>query len=126
MNKVAPSAVSYCTGLDFSFSNTTRGEIINLNDYSSFTFIIDVDGIIYQGASANEKSATVCIIGGLNKFVNSKLNVPHSTYYITEQQKLTLYKIMKDLSKFTDSAKITANHDKLEQSLNALYFNYCG
>ena len=126
MNKVAPTAVSYSTNLNFSFSNTTRGEKVNLNDYSSFTFIIDVDGTVYQGASASEQNASVCIIGGLNKFVNSKLNVPYSNYYLTEQQKVTLYKIMKDLSMFTDNATITASHDKLEQSLNALYLNYCG
>lgn len=126
MNKVAPTAVSYCTNLNFSFSNTTRGEKVDLNNYSSFTFIIDVDGTVYQGSSASEQNATVCIIGGLNKFVNSRLNNNHSNYYLTEQQKVTLYKIMKDLSMYTDSANISADHDKLEQNLSALYANYCG
>ena len=126
MNRVAPTAVSYSTNLNFTFSNTTRGENVNLNDYSNFTFIIDVDGSVYQGSQASENNATVCIIGGLNKFVNSKLNVLHSNYYLTEQQKITLYKIMKDLSMFTDNATITADHNKLEHNLNTLYNNYCG
>lgn len=126
MNRVAPTAVSYSTNLYFTFSGTARGEKVDLNNYSSYTFIIDVDGSVYQGAPANEKSAAVCIIGGLNKFVNSRLNTLHSNYYLTEQQKITLYKIMKDLSMFTDNATITADHNKLEHNLNTLYNNYCG
>ena len=126
MNRVAPTAVSYSKNLNFDFSNTTRGENVNLNNYNSYTFIIDVDGSVYQGATANEDNANVVIIGGLNKFVNSRLNTINSNFYLTEQQKVTLYAIMKDLSMFTDSANITASHDKLEQALCALYANYCG
>jgi hypothetical protein len=126
MNKVAPTAISYSKNLNFTFSNTLRGEKINLNNYSTYNFIIDVDGTVYQGSNANEDNANVCIIGGLNKFVNSKANTIYNNYFITEQQKVTLYKVIKDLSNFTDSATITASSDKLEQALTALYSNYCG
>lgn len=125
MNIVAPTAVSYSKNLNFDFSNTTRGEKVNLNSYNSYTFVIDVDGSVYQGVSANETNARICIIGGLNKFVNSRLNTVYSNYYLTEQQKITLYKIMKDLAMYTDSATITSSHDKLEQALTTLYINYC-
>ena len=126
MNKVAPTAISYSKNLNFDFSNTLRGENVNLENYSSYTFILDVDGTVYQGASANENNANICVIGGLNKFINSKKNTVYNNFYISEQQKLTLYKVIKDLSNFTDSAVITSNNDKLEQSLTALYVNYCG
>ena len=126
MNKISPLAVSHCTTLSFSFSETLRNENVNLDNYSSYSFIIDVDGTVYQGSSTNDTSATVVLIGGLNKFVNSKINTLYSNFYITEQQKVTLYKIMKDLAKFTSTAKITSDNDKLDQSLNALYNNYVG
>ena len=125
MNKVDATAVSYRTNLTFSFSNTARGENVNLYDYSSFSFIIDVNGTVYQGSPATETNATVCIIGGLNKFVHSRINTIHSNFYLTVQQKITLYKIMKDLASFTDSATISSDNDKLEQALTTLYSNYC-
>lgn len=126
MNKIAPTAITYSKNLNFTFSKTLRGEKVNLNKYSTYNFIIDVDGSVYQGSSANEDNASICIIGGLNKFINSKANTIYSNYFLTEQQKVTLYRVMKDLSNFTDSAIITADNDKLEQALTALYSNYCG
>ena len=80
-------------GTHFDFSKTLRGERVNLDDYRTYTFIIDVDGTVYQGANSSEDFANICIIGGLNKFVNSKINTVYNSYYLTEQQKVTLYKI---------------------------------
>ena len=31
----------------------------------------------------------LCIIGGLNKFVHSRLNTIHSNFYLSEQQKIS-------------------------------------
>ena len=126
MNVVSPEAVAYSKDLHFEFSKTYKDQKVNLDDYSSYTFIMDIDGSVYQGASANEQSAKVVLIGGINMFINGKATISPSNYYITEQQKITLYRIMRDLSKFSDSSTITSDNDKLEQSLNALYLNYCG
>ena len=126
MNTVSPEAISHSKNLNFDFSNTLRDEQVNLDDYSSYTYIIDVDGIIYQAAAANEDSANIVIIGGTDKFINEKMNTLNSNFFITETQETVLYKAMKELAKFYDSAQITSNSDKLEQSLNALYSNYCG
>jgi hypothetical protein len=65
-------------------------------------------------------------MGGSDKFINEKVERLESTFYITEPQKLTLYKAIKELSKRTDSAVITSDNDKLEQSITALYRNFCG
>jgi hypothetical protein len=86
MNTVGPDAVSYSKNLNFSFSNTLRNEKINLDDYSSATFIIDVNGTIYQGSAANESSASIIIIGGINQFVNEKVSRPVANFYLSEQQ----------------------------------------
>lgn len=126
MNTVSPEAISHSKNLNFDFSNTLRDEQVNLDNYSSYTYIIDVDGIIYQASNANEDSANIVIIGGTDKFINEKMNTLNSNFFITETQKTVLYKAMKELAKFYDSAQITSNSDKLEQSLNALYSNYCG
>ena len=127
MNVVAPEAVSYSKSITFNFSNTLKDQPINMNDYVSSSFIIDIDGQVYQSAPSSDASATVTIIGGIDKFVNgSNPNRLASNFYITEPQKVTLYRIMKDLAIYTDSATITSNSDKLQQSLTALYYNYCG
>jgi hypothetical protein len=125
MNLASPSALSYAKSLNFSFSNTKRNEPVNINRYSSASYVIDVNGNIYQGSGGGE-SISVVIIGGDDTFVNEKVNRVASTFYVTEAQKQTLYKIMKELSERSDEATISSDNDKLEQSLSALYRNYCG
>jgi plasmid replication initiation protein len=126
MNEVSPEAVSYSKNLSFTFSQTLRGENVNLDNYSSYTFIIDVNGIVYQGANSSEDSASIVIIGGVDQFIYSKSASLPSDFFLTEQQKITLYKIIRDLSKFTNTATITSDNQLLEQSLSSLYSNYCG
>jgi hypothetical protein len=127
MNRVGYEAPSYSKDVSFNFSGSLRGEKVNLEDFSSYTYILDVDGTLYQGAQANDKQASICIIGGTTKFVNSKKpDGVHSNFYITEAQKVSLYKIVKKMSEYSDSANITSDNDKLEQAINSLYSNYCG
>jgi len=115
MQEVSPEAVAYSKNLDFSFSNTLRNENVNLNNYNSYTFIIDVDGTVYQGANASESQASIVIIGGIDKFMHSKSTSLASNFFLTEQQ--TIY---------TNTALISSDNDTLEQALNSLYNNYCG
>jgi len=126
MNQISPEAISFCKNLFFAFSGDLRNQSVDLNKYSSYTFIIDIDGTVYQGGSSNPDSATVVIIGGIDKFLYSTSQELHTNFYITEQQKITLYKIMREHSKFYDTAVITSDNDKLEQALISLYSNYCG
>jgi hypothetical protein len=126
MNLVGPSSISYHKKLTFNFSNTLRNQQVNLEQYAQQGYVIDVNGNIYSSGTASEDSATVVVIGGSDRFINEKANRIASTYFMTEPQKATLYKIIMHLSKRTDSAEITSNNGKLEQSLNALYSNNCG
>lgn len=126
MKRVSPDAVSYCKNMTFTFSKTLRNQDVNLNDYQSSNFIIDVDGGVYQGASANEQSATITVIGGINGFINEKAVRLQLDFYVTSQQKITIYRIIKGLSQITDNATISSDNPILEQSVTALYKNYCG
>ena len=126
MNQISAEAVAHSKNMSFSFSGTLRNQNVNLNDYSSYNFIIDVDGNVYQGASANESQASVVIIGGIDKFMYSKTASLVSNFFLTEQQKVTLYKIIRELSVYTNTASITSDNELLEQALSSLYNNYCG
>ena len=126
MNRVSPNAVAYSKNLSFSFSGNLRNENVDLNQFSSYTFILDIDGSVYQGSNANPNNASVVIIGGTEQFLFSRPLQLHSNFYITEQQKITLYKIIRELSIYYSNAVITSDNDKLEQALNSLYSNYCG
>lgn len=125
MNLMSPGALSYHKNLTFVFSNTLRNEIVNISQYSS-DYVITINGEVYSSGSASGENATVVIIGGSDRFINEKTERLESTFYMSEPQKLTLYKAIKELSKRTDSANITSDNDKLEQSITALYRNFCG
>jgi len=122
----SPSSISYSKNLYFAFSFTLRNQTINLNDYASANYIIDVNGTCYASAAPNEDSASVVIIGGIDKFINEKEQRMDIPFYLTEPQKIVLYKIIKDLSIYTTTAEIGSNSETLEQSLGALYENYIG
>jgi hypothetical protein len=122
---MSPGALSYHKNLTFVFSNTLRNESIDISQYSS-DYIIAINGEVYSSGSASGDNATVVIIGGSDRFINEKSERLESTFYMSEPQKLTLYKAIKELSKRTDSANILSNNDKLEQSITALYRNFCG
>ena len=126
MNLVSPEAVAHSKDLSFEFSKTLRGENVDLNQYSSATYIIDLDGKIYQGASANEQQASIIIIGGIDKFINEKINRTAVNFYISEQQKHTIYKIIKELSNYYQDSTISSSNELLEQAVSALYSNYIG
>ena len=126
MNKVSPSAVSHSKNLTFEFSETLRGESINLNDYSDATYIIDVDGTVYQGASASEQNASVLKIGFIDKFINEKIERPTVNFYMSEQQKVTIYKIIKELAAYFQDSTISSSNEMLDQGITSLYNNYCG
>jgi hypothetical protein len=126
MNLVSPLAVATHKNLVFNFSNTLRNQIVNLSNFSSGGYVIDINGEVYSSGAASGESATVVVIGGSDKFIHEKANRLQSTFYMSEPQKVVLYKIIKELSENYDSASITSNNEKLEQALTALYRNNCG
>ena len=126
MNVVSPSAISFSKNLTFEFSNTLRNENVNMSNYSYAQFIIDVNGRIYQAASANEDSATIVLIGGIDAFINEKAIRPQSPFYMTQQQKNVIYKIMKEHSQYYSDAEVVGIGDELDQCVSSLYNNLVG
>ena len=126
MNVVSPSAISYSKNLTFEFSNTLRNENVNMSDYSYAQYVIDVDGKIYQFAPANEQDATIVLIGGIDAFINEKAIRPQAPFYITQQQKNTIYKIMKEHANYYSDAEVIGTSDGLDQCVSALYNNLVG
>jgi len=125
MKRVSVDAPSYSKDLTFSFTKTLRGENVDFSKYSSYTYILDVDGSLYQMGDANENSASIILVGGVDKFVNSKITNIYSNFYVTEQQKVSIYTMIKKLAEYSDMANISSDNDKLEQVITALYSNYC-
>lgn len=126
MNVVSPSAVSYSKNLSFEFSNTLRNERVNLSEYSYAQYIIDVDGKIYNAASADEEQATIVLIGGIDAFINEKAIRPQLNFYISQQQKNVIYKIMKEHATFYNDAEVTGTSETLDQCVSSLYNNLVG
>lgn len=125
MNLVSPEAVAHSKNLQFAFSGTLRNESVDLNQYlSEASYVMDINGDIYQGQSASDDQASIVIIGGDDRFIGEKADRLASNFFYTEPQKIALYKMIKELALNSPNANITCDSDKLEQVLNALLKNY--
>lgn len=127
MRLVSLGSPSYSKNLTFTFSNTKRNENINFNQYSSYNYILDVNGNLYSGNEPSEESATVLVIGGDDTFVHEKAKRINSNFYISETQRVALYTMMREHAIWGDTSEITCtNSEKLERTLQSLYQNNCG
>ena len=126
MQEVSPLAVSHSKNLTFDISRTLRDQYVDLNQYSSYSYIIDVDGKVYQSGSVSNDQASVILIGGVSNFVNEKVTRA-GTFYITQAQKAVIYTIIRDLAQFSNDSQISSsNCDELDICVSALYNNYIG
>jgi hypothetical protein len=123
---VSPSSLAAYKNLTVNLSNTLRNETVDLQQYASSGFVMDVNGSIYTNNAPEGDTVTLVVIGGSDLFIGEKVTRLASSFYISEPQKVMLYKVIKELSNRYDSGNITSNNDKLELSLTALYKNYCG
>ena len=119
----SPSIFKGLTSLDFVYTYHYRDDYVDINRVSQ-NIIIDRDGTIYGSASGT--SATIALVGGYDTFRHEK-EKRHAGGYITERQKVTLYKVMKIVAIGSDDATITSSVDgELESLIQNLYFNCCG
>ena len=121
---VGSALVAKYNNFTFNVTNTLRNETIDVNSISA-DFVISIDGTIVQNKTPASTSATVVLVGGLDTFVNEK-SQRTPKFYITENQKVILYNILKQVALVTDTAQITSDNETLEQIAYATYFNYCG
>ena len=121
---VGPGTVARCKNLYFSISDTERGDTVDVGSLSG-NFAIQIDGSIYKISEPPQDSAAITVVGGRDTFVNEKQYRPYS-FYITQRQKVTIYKIMKELSQVTNTAQLHSDNELLDQLILNTYANYCG
>ena len=124
MQEVSPLAVSHSKNLTFDISRTLRDQYVDLNQYSSYSYI--VDGKVYQSGSVSNDQASIILIGGVSNFINEK--VPRDgTFYVTQAQKAVIYTIIRDLAQYSNDSQISSsNCEELDICVSALYNNYIG
>lgn len=121
---VGSSAVARATSLHFSTTKTLRNQFVNPKTVKA-DYVIDLNGAIYSNRTPPPGQAHVVLIGGLDTFIHAKKkNTP--VFYMTEQQKVTLYGILRELAKKTNTATISSDNNTLETIAKAIYTNYCG
>lgn len=124
MRRVDPSAIISGLKYTFEFTFTLRNETVDINSYEC-NYIIDIDGSIYE-KNPTSSDIKIKIVGGIDTFINEKETRATLNFFLTDGQKIVLYRIIREISKKTDSAIIEANQEKLMTFLQSLYTNYCG
>lgn len=107
----------------FNFTFHFKDENVRLQDIpQDYDVLIERDGssIRNQNSSAREIS-TVYIVGGINAFEFEKEYRSSAAFFITEQQKATIYSLMRDLS--LEDILIEANEETLFNFISSLYTN---
>ena len=125
MNAVSPNLIGAYQKLLFNFSFTLRNQAVNLDSFTT-NYVLDVDGLIYEKNSNVTDVCSVTIVGGIDAFMFEKELRAPVNFFITDAQRVVIYRIMKALSRNTDTAQVDANQDTLLTFLQALYSNLCG
>lgn len=123
-NIVTPDNVAKADNISFKTTKTLRNATLNISSYAGSGYFISVKGRIYGDGPAGT-SATVTLEGGLDTFVNAK-KVQDPMFYITINQKLALYNILKVLAGRNPNAQVSGDSESLDLLVNAIYANYCG
>lgn len=121
---VGPGSVAASKNLYFTVTNTLRGEKVDVGSQSG-NFVIDIDGTIYKISEPQPNSGAVTVIGGKDTFVHEKAERPYS-FYITQRQKVSIYKIMFELAKVTRNAELHSDSEVLDHLITNTYSNYRG
>lgn len=121
---VGPGQVASSKNLYFTLSKTPRDAAVDITTFSG-NYAIELDGEIYKISEPPADTAAITIVGGIDTFVNEKEYRPYK-FYLTQRQKVTLYKIMKELARVTEKAEIHSDDSLLDHLLLNTYSNYCG
>jgi hypothetical protein len=124
VDSVGPGQVASSKNLYFTLSKTPRDQPVDITQFPG-NYVIELDGEIYKLSDPPPNTAAITIVGGIDTFANEKEYRPYM-FYLTQRQKVTLYKIMKELSKTTDRAQVHSDDSLLDHLLTNTYTNYCG
>lgn len=110
--------------LTFNITRTLRNQTVELASLSG-DFAIDVRGNIYLLNEPTSDDAVIDIIGGVDTFVNAKIERAPLPY-LTQRQQVAIYSILRQLAVLTDTAQLSSNDDTINEFVNSAYFNFCG
>lgn len=80
---------------------------------------IDYNGIVSGSGS------TITLRGGDDTDSAMRSNYPLSTYYMTDAQRISITRLLRELAKSNDTAVITSPNDTLQEVCYAIYRNFC-
>jgi hypothetical protein len=121
---VGASYVAKSKNLYFKLSENPRDEIVNISSLGG-NFVIDRDGLIYEISGAPQDTAAISVVGGADTFSAEKQYRPH-VVYITPNQKVTIYNILKEAASLSTTSQIYSDNDVLNDLVTSVYYNYCG
>jgi len=121
---VGPGTVAKGKNLYFTLSGNLRGEGVDVTTLPG-NYAIDIEGTIYKNSEPPEGSAAITVVGGQDTFINEKQPRPYC-FYLSQRQKVTIYKILKELAKNTNTAQIHSDDILLDHLITNTYANYCG
>lgn len=110
--------------LAFNITRTLRNQRVELASLNG-NFAIDVKGNIYLLSEPTGDDATIDVIGGLDTFINAKIERTPLPY-LTQRQQVAIYSILKQVAVLTDAAQLSSNDDTIDEFINSAYFNFCG
>ncbi|PCJ96709.1 MAG: hypothetical protein COA52_00445 [Hyphomicrobiales bacterium] len=102
--------------MNISFSNTKPNEKVSL----SGTYI-DFIGDIY-----GPKSSSIIIQGGDDKGQYAVNQYEAGGFYMTQNQRRTLTKILQGMASYSDRGFVTSSNGQLQEMCNTIYRNYIG
>lgn len=118
------SEIAAFSNLNFLFSFTLKGETIDFNSFDC-NYILDINGAYYKKALPNQE-CNILVVGGIDRFIHDRTTAPLVPFYITESQKIALYRLLRELAQRTDTAILRANQERLETIVTSTYNNYIG
>lgn len=110
--------------LTFNITSTPRNENVQISSLDG-NFVIDIKGNIYLLNEPTGDDAVITIVGGIDTFVNAKIQEAPLPY-LTQRQQVAIYSILKQLSVLTDAAQLDSNDVTISEYVNSAYFNFCG
>jgi hypothetical protein len=110
--------------LTFNITSTPRNENVRISSLDG-NFVIDIKGNIYLLNEPTGDDAVITIVGGIDTFVNAKIQEAPLPY-LTQRQQVAIYSILKQLSVLTDAAQLDSNDVTISEYVNSAYFNFCG
>lgn len=112
------------TTYNVDFTYTFRGESFDVNSLNA-DIILDTNGFFYKKNDFRD-TASMSIVGGIDKYVNAKSEIQAYPFYITVPQKIAIYNIFRKASFSVKNITINSPNQTLKTFLESVYLNFKG